>query len=322
MFGGEDGCACSVLSSLVADGVPVECITTGTVRMTTESFAIIRDATESGPAVIIADIARQSVSRQGSSGADAAVMCPNDRMMAMQSDKAVQVFDLTEKKRVGSCELPARITFLTWISDTKLALVSKTHLYHWDSQETAKPKKMFEKSSDVDRISYYTTDETFAWLLAGGAGQLQLYSVEKKGSKSLEGQTGVFCVVDGQTILAVVNGARLTTIELPTGRKQTTTYEKKVAELPLTGDDEVITLLCHKGGFLSALSRDGCAFLVDVHTNTLLYKHKPATEKTYITAAPVLRKGEFFFGFVGIERGGKGNVVQFEFDMVWQTDTA
>eukprot|EP01059_Diplonema_ambulator_P010280 TRINITY_DN2028_c4_g1_i1.p1 TRINITY_DN2028_c4_g1~~TRINITY_DN2028_c4_g1_i1.p1 ORF type:complete len:1651 (+),score=569.89 TRINITY_DN2028_c4_g1_i1:144-4955(+) len=264
--------------------------------MCDEKFVCVRD-TEGG-AVVVVDVGMGGSMKQPAV-AEGAVMGVDGKVLALHSGKTVQVFDLAEKEKVGACDVPGTIQYVTWIKGDLLAIVTATHVYHWNPTTTS-PKKQFEKAKELkdSQVLSYTTDATGAWLMLavvvakdGGKeikGVLQLYSVEKKAAKIIDGHAGCFTeykvnkekcnimVVGGQG----QDGGRLFTVEMPTGKKQTASYEKKVASLPVGAPDDFPIAIAVQNGLIYALTRYGIFSLHDVETVTLI--HEENTGGRYI----------------------------------------
>ena len=94
------------------------------------------------------------------------------------------------------------IVFWKWISESSLALVTANAVFHWSLEPNSTPQKMFDRHPTLSGcdIVNYRTDEAQKWLVLCGyaarnnqiAGQLQLYSVEKKMTQPLEGHACAF----------------------------------------------------------------------------------------------------------------------------------
>ena len=123
----------------------------------------------------------------------------------------MQIFDITQKARIKDYTATEEILFWRWISETSLALATPTCVYHWSMEPNTQPQKMFDRHASLSGcdIVNYRCDESQKWLLLSGyaarnnqiAGQMQLYSVEKKMTQALEGHACCFTsfTVEGST---------------------------------------------------------------------------------------------------------------------------
>jgi clathrin heavy chain len=138
--------------------------------------------------------------------AEAVVMNPSSNILALRSGKIIQMFNLDTKAKLKSHEMEG-IVFWKWTGANNLALVTATAVFHWSTEGTSAPVQMFTRHQNVGpntQIINYQVSPDEKWYLLGGisAGQdggvngiMQLYSVEKKVSQSLQGHAGAFAKI-------------------------------------------------------------------------------------------------------------------------------
>merc|ERR1719276_665924 len=109
-----------------------------------------------------------------------------------------------------SHQLPSPVVFWRWISPNTVALVTADAVLHWNIENDA-PTKLFERNAamQASQIINYQVSQDQKWCLLCGikagatagaiSGNMQLYSVDKSVSQSLQGHSGVFITVDGLT---------------------------------------------------------------------------------------------------------------------------
>ena len=95
-----------------------------------------------------------------------------------------------------------QVVFWKWISTNTLALVTATSVYHWSKEGAGDPVKVFDRHIDLAsaQMINYRADSTQQWLVLVGmsqkegriVGNMQLYSVEKNVSQSIEGHIAAF----------------------------------------------------------------------------------------------------------------------------------
>ena len=96
------------------------------------------------------------------------------------------------------------VVFWRWTSPNNIALVTPTAVFHWSIEGTSEPVKVLDRHASLGEgtqvINYQVSpDEKWCLLMgisqaAGGViqGNMQLYSVEKKVSQTLQGHAGCF----------------------------------------------------------------------------------------------------------------------------------
>lgn len=101
---------------------------------------------------------------------------------------------------------PEPVQFWRWINPSTIALVTPTSAYHWSMDGDSAPQKVCDRHANLAEsqiINYHATDD-LKWILIVGisksptgaiAGNMQLYSLEKRVSQPLNGHAGFFARV-------------------------------------------------------------------------------------------------------------------------------
>lgn len=103
----------------------------------------------------------------------------------------IQVFDLSNKSKIGQVELNEEVGFWTWINAEILAIVTKSSVYHLNiTSAPNKAQHMFDKASQVSgaHIMGYQVNHDQTWALLYGIsgadgqvnGAMQLYFLSQK----------------------------------------------------------------------------------------------------------------------------------------------
>ncbi|KAK7235859.1 clathrin heavy chain [Aureococcus anophagefferens] len=157
------------------------------------------------PQVFIVDLASGSppqVTKRPMS-AEAAIMNPVSKVLALRAGTQLQIFNLELRAKMKSHNMTETVVFWRWTSPNNIALVADggvplVHRGHVGARQGARPPRVLGEGTQV--INYQVSpDEKWCLLMgisqaAGGViqGNMQLYSVEKKVSQTLQGHAGCF----------------------------------------------------------------------------------------------------------------------------------
>lgn len=311
--------------NLAREGVAATSISLGNVTLESDKFVCVRDQQGADTSILIVDLKARTSTRH-KMGADNAIMNPESRILALKdAEGQLQIFDLTRRERVKAHRAPEPVQFWRWISPTTIAFVTSIAVFHWTTEPTAEPVKMFDRAAELaeTRILSYRTDVDEQWLMLIGVqrgpdgglrGVTQLYSVEKVASKVLEGHAGTFYKSGEATVMVVVAnsaaGGSLTATELPLpGRAQTGWERKRLAvAFSSPADFPVAVVPSEKVGLLFVVTRAGYVYVFDGLTCLLLHTEQVSADSPIFATAPDTAAT----GFVGVNT--KGAVLRFIVD--------
>jgi clathrin heavy chain len=194
-----------------AIGISGDCIKIGACSMESDKFITVCENNGGTQQVAIIDLnAGNTVTRQRIS-AEAAIMNPVSRVIALRAGNQLQIFNLELKAKMKSHAMPVPVQYWTWTSPNSIALVTATSVFHWSIEGDAAPVKIFDRNAAMTegtQIINYQVSQDGKWCLligisAGPAGpsgptingNMQLYSTEKKVSQMLQGHTGAFATI-------------------------------------------------------------------------------------------------------------------------------
>lgn len=261
-----------------------------TLSMDSDHFVCVRDQQPDGQtSLAVADLERRTSERHNIKEAEAAIMNPASRILALRSGNTLQVFNLENKGRLATFVMPEPVVYWCWIDVATIALVTASSVFHWPATVDGQPPaKMFDRGADMDssvQILSYKTDEKKKWLMLSGvmrtadgalAGKTQLHSVENGGSKVLEGHAGTFVSMSTPNDPRISNimclawsnatGGHLLIMELPTGEKVDPSIERKHLNVQFSSaqDFPVALHVSAQYKLLTLVTSRGVALLVDV----------------------------------------------------------
>ena len=178
----------------------------GSCSFESEKFITVCETVNGAQQIAIVDLkAGNTVTRQKMS-AEAAIMNPLSKVIALRAGQKLQIFNLELRAKMKSHDMPSPISFWRWLSPTTIALVTAESVYHWSVDGDSSPLKVFDRNPGLNdnQIINYQVSADEKWCLvcgisAGGGGAIngtmQLYSNEKSVSQMLQGHAGVFSVI-------------------------------------------------------------------------------------------------------------------------------
>eukprot|EP00299_Pterocystis_sp_00344_P020124 c9905_g1_i1.p1 GENE.c9905_g1_i1~~c9905_g1_i1.p1 ORF type:complete len:1692 (-),score=393.52 c9905_g1_i1:99-5132(-) len=285
------------------------------VTMESDKYICVREVDgQAQPQVAIIDIATRSVLMRRPIGADATIMHPISKVLALRAGNVLQIFNLEMKTKMKTHEMTEPIQFWKWISTSAIAIVTQTSVYHWSMDGSEAPRKMFDKLPQLSSASAlnYRVDDSGQWLLLialtseGGVakGVMQLHSVEKNASQFVEGFTGGFTQFKGSSLLCFANkvgtAAKLTIIPV-----SGTGYTKKAVDIILPADAQASDFpfnlqVSDKYGVVFIITKMGYIYLFDVDSGAQIYMNRISAEPIFLT---VLHTGSS--GVLGVNRKGQ-----------------
>jgi clathrin heavy chain len=264
------------------------------VSLESDRFACVRDLQPDGQtSLAVVDIERSESERHNIKDAEAAIMNPRARILALRSGNNLQIFNLEVRQRLKSATMNDGVVFWKWISPTLIVIVTNASVYHWTTEGQTEPEKVFDRATEIDagvQILNYHVDADMKWYMlngvartdAGLAGKTQLYTVENNQSRVLDGHAGCFISMATPNDARLSNlmclawstpqGGQLLMMELPVANKPDSSFERKMISLPITtqGDFPVFARVSPQHKLLTVITSRGLAIVVDVISGTLI----------------------------------------------------
>lgn len=311
-------------------GINPQAIGFATLTMESEKFICIREQLGDGTNnVVIIDMENPSQLIRRPIQADAAIMNPKEQVLALKSGQQLQLFSIEHKKKLKNFLMNDQVVFWKWISVNTLALVTQTSVYHWSKEGTGDPVKVFDRHPELaaSQIINYRTDSTQQWLCLIGisqkegriAGNMQLYSVEKNVSQSIEGHAACFAnytiptATRPSTLFAfamrTATAAKLLVLEVAKGDGPA--FTKRAADIyfppEAAADFPVSMQISEKYEVIYMITKFGYIHLFDLSTGTLIYRNRISSETIFVSAFQDSTEG-----IIGVNR--KGQVLSVSID--------
>ena len=240
-------------------------------------------------------------------------MNPQEATLAVKAGQKMQIYSLALQRMTKETTLQEEVTFWKWISATVIVLVSAKAVYHWSMDGSAKPEKMFERHADMAgaQIINYCADSSGQWLCLVGisqkegriVGALQLYSVEKKISQSIEGHACAFSTFtfQGATKPSIVftfavrtaTAAKVYILEVAKG--EGSNFSKKAVDLFFPADSAadfpVGMQVSDKFGIIYVITKFGFLHMYDIETGQVVFRNRVSQDSIFLTAKHKERDG-------------------------------
>ena len=280
--------------------------------------------------ICIVDLANGNQVQRQKISAEAAIMNPVSKVIALRAGSTLQIFNLELRAKMKSHNMTDSVVFWRWISPNTIALVTATSVFHWSIEGDSQPAKVFDRNEglrDGHQIINYQVSNDGKWCLlvgisagANGAinGTMQLFSIEKNVSQMLQGHAGAFTTIkiSGRPEPAQVlcfedkkpeQSPKMFIMEV--GRDKSApggVFRVQPKDIPVppdgANDFPVLMVASSKNDIIYMISKMGYIYLFDIHSGKIIYMTRITTDTTF-AAVESSASG----GILGVTR--KGSVV-------------
>lgn len=166
-------------------------------NMSSSQYVCVR---EEGKEIVVVDTTTKAPFRLNIPQADAALMNPGTRVIALRAQSTIQLLNLDIKAKMKAAVIASPVIFWKWVDAKTMAIVTVDAVYHWSIEGQDEPKKIF------DRKAYPNTPDEATWLQnvqvlnyrASPDGQfLLLGGIRVNENRSISGVLQVFSVAMG-----------------------------------------------------------------------------------------------------------------------------
>lgn len=318
--------------NLTSLGVQADYVKFGTTTMESDKYICVCEQVNGQANVVIVDMSAGNQVQRRPINAEAAIMNPVSKVIALRSENQLQIFNMELRAKMKSHLMSEAVVFWRWISVNTIALVTATAVFHWSLEGDSAPTKMFDRHASLGagtQIINYDASDDKKWMLLVGisqgdggriVGNMQLYSVEKKVSQVLQGYAGAFCKMtppgrsdEGQVLVfAGTKGDgpnQLFVMEV--GRDKDApggVFRLPPQAIPFAADAQndfpVSMQVTPNDDVIFMITKMGYLFLFDAHSGKPVYRARVSQDTIFVTALDARVKG-----VLGITR--RGQVLQF-----------
>ncbi|KAG7385041.1 hypothetical protein PHYPSEUDO_001977 [Phytophthora pseudosyringae] len=314
-------------------GVNLDYVKFGTTTMESDKFVCVCEQVNGQASVVIVDMAAGNTVQRRPINAEAAIMNPVSKVIALRAENQLQIFNMELRAKMKSHLMNEAVVFWRWISVNTIALVTASAVFHWSIEGDSPPAKIFDRHANLGAgtqiISYEASGDN-QWMLLVGisqgeggriVGNMQLYSMDKKVSQVLQGHAGAFAQMKppGRTDDAQVlvfagtkgNGEPMQLFIMEVGRERDApggVFRLPPAPIPFAADaqaDFPVSMLVSPGDdVVYMITKMGYLFLFDAHSGKPVYRARVSQDTTFVTCLESKSKG-----MLGITR--RGQLLQF-----------
>ncbi|KAK1942907.1 Clathrin heavy chain 1 [Phytophthora citrophthora] len=285
--------------------------------MESDKFLCICEQTHGS--IVIVDLSEGNTMERRPIKADSAIMNPVSRVIAIRVENQLQVFNMDLRTKLKSHLMSESVVFWHWISDTTIALITASAVFHWNMNDDSPPILIFYRSANLNstmQIVSYEASVDNQWMLLVGisqgkgkcTGNIQLYSMETKTSQILQGYAGTFAQIKppGRTnsaqvlVFAGIKGEgyplQLFIMEVGRGREASDgVFSLPPQLIPLDAElqnDFPVSMLVSPGDDIAYLmTKMGYLLVYDVHSGKLLYRARIVQDAPFATRLNSQSKG-------------------------------
>ena len=244
--------------------------------------------------------------------ADSAIMNPEQKILALKSQRQLQVFNLDTKTKVHSHAMHQDVIFWRWISPMVLGIVTDAAVYHWNVESDAPPQKMFDRHASLaeSQIINYRASDDEKWMVLIGIssntdspnsfrirGSMQLYNRERGVSQPIEGHAASFAELRTQDAplpyklftfaVRTATGAKLHIVEIDHAAENPA-FSKKAIDVffpaEAANDFPVAMQVSRRYGIVYLVTKFGFIHLYDLETGACIYMNRVSGETVFVAA--------------------------------------
>ncbi|EKX42588.1 clathrin heavy chain [Guillardia theta CCMP2712] len=314
-------------------GIRADAISFANCTMESEKFITVREQAGEQVMIHIVDLFNPARTEKRPITADAALMNPVAKILALKSGQALQIFNIELKSKMKAHNMPEPVVYWKWINERTMALVTANAVFHWSMDGTSEPVKVFDRLPQMStyQIINYRADAAEKWMVLTGiaqaqdgsgriVGNMQLYSAEKQQSQSIEGHAAAFSqflcqgATEQSTLFAFANksatGTKLHIIEVVKGNSAMP-FQKRAVDITVPADAAndfpVAMQVSDKYGLVFLVSKFGYIYVFDVETGTQVFMNRISAETIFTTCV-----NSASGGLLGINRLGQVLHVQID----------
>ncbi|CCJ29399.1 unnamed protein product [Pneumocystis jirovecii] len=291
---------------LTTFGIQKSSIGFATLTLQSEKGICVCESVDGRREVVIIDLANPSALIRRPISAEAAILHPSQHIIALRSEKQLQVFHLELKTKLKAHIMDEDVQFWRWINDQAIGLVTDTAVYHWPLQSEMQPVKVFERHAsmaDTQIINYHVNKEEKWSLLVGIAsregrvvGSMQLYSKERNISQSIEGHAAAFATLKTNEgsyeyklfVFAVRTGtaAKLHIVEID-HQAGNPAFPKKNVDIffppEAVNDFPVAIQISKKYSVIYLITKYGFIHIYDLETGVCIFMNRISSDTIFVT---------------------------------------
>ncbi|XP_075389517.1 clathrin heavy chain 2 isoform X1 [Tenrec ecaudatus] len=306
-----------------------------TLTMESDRFICVREEVGEQAQIAIVDLSEPTALTRRPVSAESAIMHPASKVVALKAGKTIQIFNIDTKTRMKAHVMTDKVVFWKWVSLSTVALVTETAVFHWGMDGDVPPVKMFDRHFSLAgcQVIQYRMDPNQKWLLLIGisaqqnrvVGMIQLYSIDKKVSQSIEGHAAAFAefLIEGNAKPSTLfcfavrspTEGKLHIIEVGQPAAGSQPFVKKAVDVffppEAQADFPVAIQIGAKHGIIYLITKFGYVHLYDLESGECVYMNRISADTIFVTAPH-----ETTSGVIGVNKKGQVLSVCIEEDTI------
>ncbi|KAI8065286.1 hypothetical protein BC940DRAFT_334946 [Gongronella butleri] len=287
-------------------GINAASIGFNTLTMNSDRFISVRENINNVSQVAIVDLHNNNELLRRPITADAVVMHPSSKVLALKASTQLQVFNLDTKTKLNACVMNEEVVLMKWISESTLALITSQAVYHWSMDGTSNPVQVFARHANLSscQIINYNVSADAKWMVLVGIsapqgrvqGSMQLYSTERGVSQFIEGHAAAFTQITLEDATVPTNlfafavrtatgEAKLQIIEID-HQQGAPAFNKIAVQVffppEMAADFPVAMQISRKYGIVFLVTKMGFVHLYDIETGICIYMNRCSDDSFFI----------------------------------------
>ncbi|OLY81644.1 Clathrin heavy chain 1 [Smittium mucronatum] len=312
------------VASLTDLGVELNNINFNNVTLESDKFICIRELGGPSNMVNVIDLHNITKNFKRPITADSAIMNPDNRIIALRSERKLQVFNLELSAKVKACTISEDVVFWHWVNSFELLIVTTLAVYKWSIEGASDPVKQFLlhnrlKDSHIIRVC---ANKLMNWILVIGiseqngrvVGTTQLFNKDKGVSQIIDAHAATFFEfnIDGSSIptQALIlasrdqNKSQMSIVEIDHA-DGAPTLEKRKVDIPFppeaVNDFPVAVQTSSKFGLAYIITKYGFLHIYFVETGANIFSSRISGDTVFVSTQSnngvlcINRKGTVLF---------------------------
>ena len=106
--------------------------------MESDKFICVCEQVNGASSVAIIDMANGNAVQKRPISAEAAIMNPVSKVIALRAGNQLQIFNMELRAKMKAHQMNDTVVFWRWISPNMIGLVTGSSVYHWSIEGTSK----------------------------------------------------------------------------------------------------------------------------------------------------------------------------------------
>ena len=133
-------------------GIRPDAVSFGNCTMESEKFITVREQTGDAVVIHMVNLMNPSQTEKRPIMADAALMNPVAKILALRSGENLQIWNIELKSKMKATTMSTPVTYWKWINEKTMGLVTADAVFHWTMDGTSEPTKVCDRLPGLSLI--------------------------------------------------------------------------------------------------------------------------------------------------------------------------